>query len=530
MNRRQFLRTSGSLVAASAIAVNRPWRAMAGSSGSETLQLAWARPVDSVGWLELARFDLTHRGGGGGAEVLLWPGDESRLAAAGIPFEVTVDDLVGRDQALPRGPRPSGLAAQPGERDDYRTLADYEADLRDLARARPNLARTIVLPMKSLGGRSVLGIEISENVGAPDGRPTFYMDGVHHAREWPSGEMSMMFAHDLVTRFGSDPRITRLLRSCRVVVVPIVNPDGFAFSRGFAFDTSTFLSYPIQAVGFGSYWRKNRRTPSGRSDLFAAEGHAAFGVDPNRNYAKGWGGPGTRPVPLDMTYPGTAPFSEPESRNVGTTVLSRTVTGVISNHTYSDLVLRPWGDTRDHCPDEALLNGLGAAMAKKNGYRNIKGIELYPTTGTMSDWAYASVGALAYTFEHGKQNFHPPYAGFIPQTYARNRDAFLLLAEASADSAHHAVLVGRTTRGGAGVEAAVRVRRGVSHRTNGGAHDDKFEVAITSNRDGHFAIHLGPSAQPGLANPQPYEVLVGRTSVKVEAGRGQRVDLGRLPA
>ena len=55
--------------------------------------------------------------------------------------------------------------------------------------------------------------------------------GVHHAREWPSGEMAMEFAVDLVKNYGKNARITRLLKRARVIVVPVVNVDGFELSR-----------------------------------------------------------------------------------------------------------------------------------------------------------------------------------------------------------------------------------------------------------------------------------------------------------
>ena len=61
------------------------------------------------------------------------------------------------------------------------------------------------------------------------------MFGVHHAREWPSGEVNMEFALDLARGYGSDPRITSLLERVRVIVVPVINPDGFLdLARGLA--------------------------------------------------------------------------------------------------------------------------------------------------------------------------------------------------------------------------------------------------------------------------------------------------------
>ena len=55
--------------------------------------------------------------------------------------------------------------------------------------------------------------------------------GVHHAREWPSGEHAMEFAFDLAMNYGKNQRITGLVDKVRTVVVPIVNPDGFNLSR-----------------------------------------------------------------------------------------------------------------------------------------------------------------------------------------------------------------------------------------------------------------------------------------------------------
>ena len=64
-----------------------------------------------------------------------------------------------------------------------------------------------------------------------DGRPVYLQMGAHHAREWPSGELPRV-AVDLVKRYHQgDARVGRC-RRVRVVVVPVVNVDGFAVSRG----------------------------------------------------------------------------------------------------------------------------------------------------------------------------------------------------------------------------------------------------------------------------------------------------------
>ena len=87
------------------------------------------------------------------------------------------------------------------------------------------------MPNRTLEGRLVHGIEITKNVNAADGKPVFFQMGVHHAREWPSAEMPMEFATDLVKSYGKDARITNLVNRVRTIVVPVINPDGYNLSR-----------------------------------------------------------------------------------------------------------------------------------------------------------------------------------------------------------------------------------------------------------------------------------------------------------
>jgi murein tripeptide amidase MpaA len=126
-----------------------------------------------------------------------------------------------------------GTSPLPSGRDTYRTLADYEVDQRALANGNPGLVRLFTLSRRSLEGREILGVEISDSVSSTtDGRPVFLMMGLHHAREWPSGEHAMEFAVDLVKNYTSgNARITGLLKQTRVLIVPVINPDGFEQSR-----------------------------------------------------------------------------------------------------------------------------------------------------------------------------------------------------------------------------------------------------------------------------------------------------------
>lgn len=479
--------------------------------------------------LQSLGLDLTEHAGQDYVEVVLHnPVDLGRLEEAGFTYDVRIPDLVRRsleirelDRAyaasVARSPLPSG-------RTGYRVLADYEADMARLAEERPRVARTFTLKRPSLDGRTITGIEVAGNVRAKaDGRPTFVLLGVHHAREWPSGELAMEFATDLVKSYGKSDRITRLLDRARVVVVPVVNVDGFHLSRtdGELVDlreaneydplggTGTVLLTPGQA-----YKRKNCRvvdgqdTPDGSCQAtLASPGGYGLGVDLNRNYGGFWGGPGASATPADPTYRGAEAFSEPETQNIQDLISGRQVTMMISNHTFSNLILRPNGVHPDtigfdglpvgDAPDEKALKALGARMAAQNGYANIHGWELYDTTGTTEDWSYNATGGFGYTFEIGPNEFHPPYEEVVDEylgagNYAGkgNREAYLVALEAAVDPATHSVLTGRAPKG-----ATLRITKSFQSPTWESSFEDRLTSVLVS-RGGGFVWHVNPSTRP----------------------------------
>src|SRR5680860_1432232 len=477
--------------------------------------------------LQTLGLDLTEHAGHDYVEVVLHTGsDASALQGAGLSYDVRIGNLLEREArnnqaneayaaATLESPLPSG-------RDTYRTLDDYHNDMRQLAAIRPNIAKRIELPHKSLDGKTVQGIEIGANVlGCPDVRAVFLLMGAHHAREWPSGELAMEFAYDLVRNYGSSSRITDLLDKARVLVVPVVNVDGFDLSRtdGALVDlreaddggTASILGTPGNA-----YKRKNCRvvdgqdTPDGSCRLFSATspGFYGIGIDPNRNYGGFWGGPGASDTFADPTYRGAGPFSEPETQNVRELISSRQVTTMISNHTFSNLVLRPNGVHPDtigpdghpvgNAPDEEGMKALGAQMTAANGYANIHGWELYDTTGTTEDWSYNATGGYGYTFEIGPNEFHPPFPQVIDEYLGAgefagqgNREAFLLALENAVDTATHSVIGGKAPKG-----ATLRLRKQFSTPTWERSFTDTLNTTMKVGNNGRFNWHINQSTRP----------------------------------
>jgi hypothetical protein len=475
------------------------------------------------GWLA-DRFDLTEARDGDDLFVVAWPADVGRLRSAGFePRVVDIDLMDIHRRALSDGD-------EGGSRTSYRTYVEYQDDLRGLATDHPDLVRVFTLPEWTLEGREVLGVEIS--VGDPDdGRPKAYIDGIHHAREWPAGELVMAFAEDLVTGvLQGDPRIVGLLQQVSVIAIPVVNPDGFIISRGAPWDT------PVTAFGngLGAYWRKNARGVAHFPEAHLSVG--SYGVDNNRNYPFMWGsgtvlgGGGASGFILDADYEGTAPASEPETRNVKHVLLSENHTAVVSNHTYGNLILYPWGHTRTPPPDITELRGLAEHMAEANGYKPQPGMDLYATTGTTDDWAYAATGTLGFTFEHGTQ-FHPPYLFGVELKRAQNLEAMLRLLEAAADPSKHSVIEGRIVDEGQPVAASLRlVKSALLPSSSGAALCSHIDLELGTRPDGTFSWHVNPSVGP--IDDGDYTLVAvnqgGGAQRAVRVLRGEILDLGDL--
>jgi hypothetical protein len=499
--------------------------------------------------LQTLGLDLTEHAGRDYVEVVIHDARElALLQRAKFTYEVQIPDLIRRGieiaeaneayaASIERSPLPSG-------RTTYRTLEDYNSDMRTLARSHPSLARRFELKRPTLDGKKTFGIEISQGVRRPNhGRPTFVLLGLHHAREWPSGELAMEFAFDLVKNFGRNARITGLLRRARVVVVPVSNPDGFDLSRTDGEysdlrelnpDDPLSGSTSVLATPGQTYKRKNCRVVDGQdipdgscAATATSNGGFGVGVDLNRNYGGLWGGPGAagpEPNPstveagtLDPTYRGASAFSEPETKNVHDLIANRQTTMMISLHTFSNLVLRPNGVNPNtvgadgkpvgDSPDEASLKRLGGRFAAQNGYANIHGWQLYDTTGTTEDWSYNATGGFGYTFEVGANEFHPPFPEVVDEYHGKgkyagkgNREAFLIALEHAVDTRYSGVLRGDAPKG-----ATIRLAKEFRTPTWESSFKDGVNTRIQAGRHS-FRWIVNPSTRP-VVRSHPYEDL-----------------------
>ena len=198
------------------------------------------------------------------------------------------------------------------------------------------------------------------------------------------------------------------------------------------------------AEPFFAYKRRNCRAVTARPRRPPICGPQPFrytGVDPNRNYGGFWGGPGRARCPPTTPTAAPAPFSEPETQNIRDLVSKRQVTTLITNHTFTGLVLRPPGTAgAGPTPDEAIYKALGDHMSAAERLHQPVRLRALRHDGHTEDWSYYATGGLGYTFEIGFNEFHPPfeetvgeYAGAGAHAGKGNREAFFLAMENAAD-------------------------------------------------------------------------------------------------
>ncbi|MGH2806298.1 MAG: M14 family metallopeptidase [Actinomycetota bacterium] len=472
----------------------------------------------------MSAFDETHNHSAGEIELLLWPGDRAELDALGLDYEVVTENLFADDLAAHSGPKP--LVELPGpDRTDYRRLPDYNAELQKLAKKNKGLVKLFEMPNPSLEGRTIYGVEIAANVDEQDGRPIFYLDGVHHAREWPASEFTLLYAYHLVENYGKDRAITKLLKKTRVIVVPIVNVDGFDYSRESLAQNSLLGA----GNGFEGYWRKNRRSFTGVTAPGIQKNPDAYGVDPNRNYAYLWGDQngGSSNFFFDQTYRGAAPWSEPEVVNVRDIILDRPVTAVLTNHTYQATVLRAGGGK---APDDRVLEAVGARMAQALDFRNVPTVG-YPTTGTTDDWSYAATGSLGFTIEHGSQGFHPPYATGVGDPTDKTMEAFQILHAAAADPRYHAIIKGHVP-GDATLTLKKTFKTPLSEGNPIGEEFVTEKLSYELAVNGKFTWHVPSSNRPYEKKAESYTLVIssgGKTkTLEVNVDWGDVHNLGHV--
>lgn len=295
----------------------------------------------------------------------------------------------------------------------YRTVEGTFNTAADIVSAYPTLASIVDAgdswEKVTAGGLPGYDMQVLvlTNEAIPGPKPKLFITSAIHAREYATAELVTRFAEYLVTNYNVDADATWILDNHEIHLMLQTNPDG------------------RKQAETGLSWRKNT------NQNYCGSTSTNRGADLNRNFEFQWGCcGGSSGAQCDETYRGPSAGSEPETQAVQNYMQAifpdqrgpglndpapTDATGIyLDIHSFSELVLWPWGFTSNTPPNSTALQTLGRKFAYFNGYEPEQAIGLYPTDGTTDDFIYGDLGVAGYTFEIGTDFFQD--CGFFEGT------------------------------------------------------------------------------------------------------------------
>lgn len=323
--------------------------------------------------------------------------------------------------------------------------------LKAYAKEYPDLVRLESIG-KSHEGRDVWLITATNFKSGDDAeKPALWVDGNIHASEVTASAAALYFINTLVTRYKKDKNVTAALDTRAFYIVPRVNPDGAEWAladkpkvirsstRPYPYDEEPVDGLTEEDIdGDGRIllmripdpngtWKRHPKNPrllirrdpvetGGKYYRVLPEGMLKDydgvtiqvrgpkeGLDLNRNFPMSWR------TESEQSGAGPYPTSEPEVRNLVDFIMKhRNITGAITFHTFSAVLLRPYDDrSDDEFPAEDLwtYKKIGDQGTKMTGYANISvfhDFKYHPktvTTGSFDTWMYDHYGVYAWTVE-----------------------------------------------------------------------------------------------------------------------------------
>jgi murein tripeptide amidase MpaA len=288
------------------------------------------------------------------------------------------------------------------------------------------------------------------NSGSDLEKPALWIDANIHATELTGTTCAIYCVYQLLTGYGSDERITRLLDRSVFYIVPRVNPDGAALAMAATprYIRSGVRLYPWEDKEEGLHiqdinqdgkilqmrfvdpngdWKVSSLDPrlmekrgpdeyDGKFYRLLTEGliedydgylikeaRSPEGLDFNRNFPFQWRTEG------EQRGAGPYPASESEIRALVDFISKHpNISIALTLHTFSRVILRPYSTKSDDdiIPEDLwIFKKMGEIGTKASGYRCVStfhDFKYHPkevTTGAFDDWVYDHLGIYSFTIE-----------------------------------------------------------------------------------------------------------------------------------
>ncbi|NXI37932.1 CBPA2 Carboxypeptidase, partial [Galbula dea] len=320
------------------------------------------------------------------------------LESHGIEYSIMIEDL----QVVLDKEKEDMVSGQQKERSSnsfnygiYHTLDEIYGELDHIASEYSNLVSKHQIG-SSYEKRPLYVLKFSTG---GSNRPAIWLDAGIHSREWVTQASAVWMAQKLASDYGKDPSITSLLNKMDIFLLAVSNPDGYVFTH-----TTDRM------------WRKTRSK---------IPGSVCVGVDPNRNWDAGFGGPGASNRPCSESYHGPRANSEVEVKSVVDFIKNHgNIKAFLTLHSYSQLLMYPYGYKCTEPADQTELDALGKAAA--HSIRSLYGTTfkvgsickvIYQASGGSIDWSYDN--GIKYSFalelrDTGRYGFLLPANQIIP--------------------------------------------------------------------------------------------------------------------
>lgn len=248
--------------------------------------------------------------------------------------------------------------------DRYRKFADVENDLKTLASKYQSLAQLSTYGVSS-EGRNLYVLKLSS--GSNDAKSNLMITAATHGDELITTEVLFTLTNELLEGYQKNPRLTKILNTHDIYIVPVVSPDSFEQRERYVNGADPNRSYP---------WPENLK--GGNVDVI----NALMGFVSKIRFA-----------------------------------------GSMDLHAYGKLVMYPWGYTKMSPPaeDKTFFDNLVQSMSRENRYTAGQiSTTIYVAKGSSADYYYWKHGTRALGVELGDEKI-PNYSQ-IPSVVNQARE------------------------------------------------------------------------------------------------------------
>ena len=278
--------------------------------------------------------------------------------------------------------KPLNMETEKGIRfGQYPSHKKITKQLKDLQAKYPQILQLQTIG-QSVKGEELWVMKISDNVAVDEKEPEFKYIANMHGDEIIGRDMMVMFIEDLAKNYATDEKITKLINTTEIYIMPTMNPDGAAKKRR---ANANWIDLNRDFPDFTT--TDNQNTGSGR----AVETMALMKFQAERHFS------------LSANF-----------------------------HGGSVCVNYPWDTTDEDHPLQNLIKDFSITYAEtnlpmSNSYRFdqgvVRGYDWYEVNGGMQDWSFHWHGDLQVTIELSQSKW--PNYKLLKRYYSENRESLV---------------------------------------------------------------------------------------------------------